>query len=183
MRAALVAFAVLCVSPTFSTAEEDTYRLYEIEHAMRTPGVSAPMTWEDCGQVNAYYDHSERRIIMCRELSSEPVEVVRFIYAHELAHAAIMQRQVPYTGSHEMAADEMAAVMLTLYRHRDDVLSAADWFWESGTDLPPWADHPDDKERGFRLYCLVQGSLAQNAGCYHRWNRALLSWMRLLGYS
>lgn len=133
--------------------------------------------------VNAFYFPALRHIVLCTELLALPPGVARFIYAHEYAHAVILQRGIPYTGSHEMAADELAAVTLALNGFVDDVNDAG-LFWISlGTNNPPWADHPDSDERGWTLRCLASGYNYRHEGCTKEFQRKLYTWWYLLGYA
>jgi hypothetical protein len=146
---------------------------------MRQPGVSVTVTWDTCGEVNAYYIISQRRIMMCRELLTLPLPFVRFVFAHEYGHAIIYQLQVPYTGSGEGAADEVAAVLLSLYGDDEAVTVTADFWRKRNINLPPWAEHPDDDIRGWTLRRIARAHKDLDAD----WVRLLATWNKLLGYT
>lgn len=185
----------------FHTDVKDPYRLNDVYHAMRTPGVEVSVEWEDCGEVNAYYYPRYKTVTMCRELLDLKPAFVRFVFAHELAHAVIMQRGIPFTGLHETAADELAAVMLSLYGFDRDVYAAGKVFYDlgvaevkAGEAVESWYDeHPGHKRRGAQLMCLANGSKTQDTfilddqGFYrctpYEWIRARYAWMTLLGYN
>lgn len=174
MRA--LALLVLC---GFSVTDQPN--LDRVANAMRTTGVEFATNWETCGQVNAFYNPEKKSVTLCTELLTVGGPAfVRFVYAHEIAHAVIIQRRIPYTGSHETAADELATVMLILYGDGAAVDEAAEFWWARKRDMPPWDDHADDKERGFRMACLLWGSRGENAGCYERWVHSRDSWLRML---
>lgn len=154
-----------------------------IEH-MRQPGVKVTIVTMDCGEVNAYYSPALRLVMLCNELEEVTSPAfTRFVLAHELAHAIIMQRDLPYTGSHEVAADELAAVILSLYGDQEAVMAAAAYFIESAQEDEPRDDHPGDLKRGFVLACIAKGSQGVTADfCTVEWPRLSRAWMRLLGY-
>lgn len=169
--------AVLCLS---GAAEAKDLR--DVMYAMRTPGVSTTVSWEDCGQVNAFYIISKRHVVLCNELKILPEPVIRYVLAHELAHGIIHQRDIPYTVSGEAAADELAGVMLLLYGDEEAVHSASLFWWTQGENNPPWDDHPDDDERGWRLGELWAGYHGRTEELWWYFRRATAAWFRLLGY-
>lgn len=151
---------------------------------MAHPGVTVRVDVVDCGTVeNAWYYPDTKHVEFCSSLLALPAPVARFILAHELAHAIIVQLDVPYTGSHEEAADELAA--LVLLATGDDLREVARyWYQESiTTEVPTWADHPSHLQRFHTLRCMA----AEAAGtleplCYRGgFKRAARTWMRLLG--
>ncbi len=156
-----------------------------VEAAFRFPGVEFGVDWKDCGFENAFYHPSTRRVTMCNELRAHPAGVQRYILAHELSHAVIMQRDIPYTGSHEWAADELAGVILTVMGHSDDLIAGAEFWLSRGADENPYDDHPGDVRRALNLACMVWTRPAtydeDGAGvCNTRWSHVLLAWVRLL---
>ncbi len=128
--------------------------------------------WEVCGEINGYYHTIERRMVLCYELLKVGGGFVRFVVAHEMAHAIITQLGIPYTGLHEMAADELAAVVLKLSDREDDVLAGAEYFRSHARPENPYGAHPSDMRRYVLLNALVADSWY--------WERALNSWARLL---
>jgi hypothetical protein len=167
-------------------------RLDRVFQAMRFEGVSiSAIKWEDCGSINAWYapvDFTEngktykaKSITLCNELRELPAGAIRFVFAHELAHAVIHQRGVPFTGSEEVAADELAAVILGLNKWGDDIREMAAYFGsKADSPVPPWDPHPDYDERAFTLYCYADASEGVRRYCSEDWTRAVLSWFELL---
>jgi len=140
------------------------------------------VSFAKCGQVNATYWPATDNIIICRETLEQPEGVVRFVVAHEMAHAVIHQRDIPFTGSEETAADELAAVTLLVWGHEFDVLITGLYFHEHGQDEDPTDPHPGDERRAYTLMCLAEGSETQPdwPWCRPEWARALHTWVRLL---
>lgn len=155
-----------------------------IAESMTLDGMTVKMAFVACGEVNAYYYPSLKTVFMCNELLDESFGVIRFVAAHEMAHAIIMQKDLPYTGSHEDAADELAAVYLYANDLSDDVLEAAEWFYRFRQHKgPPFDDHTDPEKRAFKLLCLwdgARGSESELDVCYDRFSRAMRTWDRLL---
>lgn len=174
--------ALLFCTDSLRAEPHPEVHLEQVDYIMHTAGVEYRMVWEECGELNAYYSHGDKTVTMCTETLALPVGVVQYIYAHEVAHAIIVQRNLPYTGSHETAADELASVMMILYGKGDAIWESANWWYETNVDNPPWDDHADGKERGYRMGCLVVGSRGETEHCYARWVHARDSWLRLLGY-
>lgn len=136
--------------------------------------------WMDCGEVNGYYLPAMDTIIMCNELRTLPRGLVAHVYAHELAHAFIRKFDVPYTGSEEWAADELAAYTLITLGRPDDVLEAAKFVLES-PDENPVSDHPGGTRRAGYLLCMVQQSKDQGPSwCYVDYKRIAKVWKRWL---
>lgn len=189
MKYAVLAWALL-LALCLGFAGSDAYDMRQTYNVMRLPGVQVTVKWEGCGEVNAYYYPRDKSITLCNELKELDPAVVRFIFAHEMAHAIIVQKGVPFTGLHETAADELAAVMLGLYGHQDDVRAAGRWFFaRPNGDYWP-GEHPSHLRRGFALMCLAnkgeRGWVIGDDGIAPcpklEWHRAVDSWMRLLGY-
>lgn len=178
------------------SAPPDDNRMQRIYEAMSMPGVTVNVQWATCGQVNAFYTHEgglmylgseilflePKSIVLCRELADLPDGFTHFVFAHELAHAVIVQREIPYTGSHETAADELAAYVMSIYGMSDDVMAASDYFMEQGNDETPWDDHPGDMRRGIALGCIADGSQnIYHSFCPVRFDRIQRAWNKLLG--
>lgn len=165
--------------------EKDTsVRLDDIHSAMSYPGVQVVVKWGDCGSPNAFYHPVSRHIHMCNELRQLPNGVTRFIFAHEMAHAIIWQRNIPYTVSEEATADELAAYALYLTGNQADIQAAADWFATKhvqGWRVHPMDDHPDHLKRAVTLMCLSLGYEGNAMGCPRNWMRFVTTWNRLLG--
>lgn len=185
-RRLLVAWLVLLLLTGYTAVPfPDPLRLGGIPAVMIDGRVRVTTHWEECGALNAFYSPAKRSITLCTELLAAPPGFVRYVYAHELAHAVIIQLDIPFTGSHEAAADELAAVMFGLYGMADDIDEAGRYWMARGQDNPPWSDHPDDDWRGLRLRCLAYGAVSKNRDheCTEMFLRASSSWLRLLGYT
>lgn len=168
----------------FSTpAKRDALNLQPVINAFLFDGVETKITWDTCGQVNAYYHPSTRTVTLCNELKTLPPGVIRYVLAHELSHSVIMQRGVAYTGSHEASADELAAVMLILLGNEQDVLAGAAFWAGLGRDEDPYDDHPGDLRRAHTLRCLVWTSQDEPFAelvCNANYSRVVSAWVRLL---
>ena len=76
----------------------------------------------ECGEINAYYDSSQKAIFMCYEFMSyidglfddvsESNRVIDFVFYHELGHALIDAYELPTTGPEEDAADSFSAYIM-----------------------------------------------------------------------
>lgn len=171
-----------------STGNPDPEGLAGVVRSMRTPGAGVKVTWgwEACGGFNAWYDPATRHITMCEELRAAPEGFIRYVFAHEYAHAIIVQRGVPYTGSHEVAADELAGVIMSLHGYSNDIIVAGEFWASRGRNAPYYDDHPDDDERGFTLMCIGAGYQQSREApgvyvCGEEFDRRQRSWWRLLG--
>jgi hypothetical protein len=154
-----------------------------IADAMTLPGMKVSLSYRDCGQVNAYYWYATKTVVICNELLDEPIGFVRFVMAHEMAHAVIMQKDIPYTGSHEDAADQLAAVFLYVNDMREDIYEAAEWFYQWRDAEPsPLDDHTWPHQRAWQLFCYYVGTEETGSECNHRFGQALKAWDRLLKF-
>ena len=172
--------ALLLTSPS-----ADPLGLAPVEEAFRMPGVTFSVGWQPCGEINAWYSPADRAVLLCDEIRALGAPAVRYFLAHELSHAVIDQRAIPYTGSQEAAADELASVVLGVYGWSQDVLAGAEFFAhmaELGEDPPFWDPHPAYAHRSATLVCLAR----ESTGNYplfcdpNEWGRALHSWTVLL---
>lgn len=180
----LLAWAVMAGAMANAATPATAYpRLDDIRDHMRYPGLEVTVEWVPCGTPNAFYIPRTRTVRMCTELlPTHPPGVIRFFFAHEMAHALIHQLEVPFTYSEEAAADELAAVILVLSNNAEDVSDAADWFATKhmeGWVVHPLIDHPDHLKRAVVLKCLSMGREAPPQ-CPRDWNRAVWTWGRLL---
>lgn len=139
------------------------------------------IVWEDCGEVNAGYAPSLRLIVMCNELNGAvSKEVQRVILAHEMAHAYFDQYDIPFTGSEEAAADELAYVALTELGDLQAIMAIADFYYSlPGEEGDEDADHPNNKTRATIAACaVIHGGGGKTAECptdpdriKHTWDR------------
>jgi hypothetical protein len=186
IRRLLAAWAILAVLAGTTAAEPppDPLGLAPIVSMFNFDGTQTKVVWDDCGEVNAYYQNSTRTVTMCNELIGAMTPgAIRYVLAHELSHGVIMQLRVPYTGSHEAAADELAAVMLIATGRPEDVLRGAEFWASLGRDENPYDDHPGDNRRSFTLMCLVATSMELDPlrTCNADYDRSLSAWVKLLG--
>lgn len=153
-----------------------------IVDSMTLDGMDVGLTFLDCGQSNAFYYPEDHMVVVCNELlEAEDFGVVKFVVAHEMSHAIIMQKDLPYTGSHEDAADELAAVYMYVNDMPEEIFSAAEWFWQySEYEGGLFDDHTWPKQRAGRLLCLFVGAVGDTGVCGARFERALRTWDRLL---
>lgn len=139
---------------------------------------------KDCGQVNAYYNPTDRSITFCYELmehffklyksagdsdkqANESMnDAITFVFLHELGHALIHNYDLPVTANEEDAADRCSAY-ICIEELGDDgvkaILSAADAFQiESKNRTPDKRSMADEhllqEQRFFNSLCMVYGS-------------------------
>ncbi len=184
---------LLCLGCAVAPDGTPDLHLDRVREAMRMPGVEVSVRWLDCGEVNAFYTPegtevwgikvAPRTVVMCNELRGEAPGFVRYVLAHELSHAIIHQRRIPFTGSEEVAADELAAVVFGVYEWQADLYATANRYRRMGDVwVPPWDPHPAPLKRAFTIGCLA----AESENKYpvfcdsSDWEHALTSWIRLL---
>jgi len=175
----LLAILAIVFSCAAAPAEPD-FELDAIADAFRFEGVHTTYEWRDCGMVNAFYDPHRRHVLLCNELRDLEPGAVRYIFAHELSHGVIMQRGVPYTTSHEGAADELAALWLVVIGRADDVYAGARFWRGLGRDENPYDDHFSDLRRAHSLECIARGAQGKSFMCTLEYRRIVKTWIRLL---
>lgn len=179
-------WGALVLALAIAPPEKDPHpRLDDIADHFTFEGVRVNgVGWGPCGSLNAFYDPTTQSIRMCEELVTIDPGVVRFFFAHELAHAVIVQRGIPYVGSEEVAADELAGYVLVLSGNAADLHAASEYFankYAEGWRVPPWDAHPDNLNRAITLECLSLGRLSnKEPACYRSWDRVLWTWTTLL---
>ena len=139
-----------------------------------------------CGQANAFYSPSEKKIEICYEyvedqdyrfsqiyemgtieLDTAVIDVVDSTFYHELGHAIIDIYQLPYTGLNEDAADQFSNYIMT--EHTDAGIgqrvlehTALDYYLlheEHGMESALYADtHSLDIQRFQNTACFAYGS-------------------------
>lgn len=145
----------------------------EIVAGMTMRGMApTKVIWKACGQPNGYYTPADNTITMCYELLDFGPGVTRFVAAHEMGHSVINQLRIPYTGLQEMAADELAAVVLHLTDHFQDVVDASTFFHDLGRTEDPLDPHPSDMRRFVLLWLLANET--------NYFDHALYTWACLL---
>lgn len=136
--------------------------------------------FEDCGEINAFYDPEKKRISMCWELleytaeqfskdgaSDEEaatgfVSATVFTFFHELGHALVDLLDLPITGKEEDVVDQLATWILVAGGD-DGALMAIDgavsFVDEEGDEEPAtWGEHSLDQQRFYNIVCWVYGS-------------------------
>jgi hypothetical protein len=144
------------------------------------------ITVGECGQVNAFYDPKNKRLVMCDELighyvktftpvsktTEEMAESVLyttlFVFFHELGHGLVDIYDLPVTGKEEDAVDDFSTVLLLEMGEPGykAVLSTAHWFAIEGgqadnSNLAFWDEHSLDMQRFFNIACLAYGKEPQ----------------------
>jgi hypothetical protein len=134
-----------------------------------------------CGESNAFYRPSDRRIVMCDELLTHFAELFApsadsheslgesmlytnlFVFFHELGHGLIDIYDLPTVGREEDAVDEFSTLLLLEAGEAGvkAVLKAAEWFHlqgqQSSSDLAFWDEHSLDQQRFYGVACLMYG--------------------------
>jgi Putative metallopeptidase len=149
-----------------------------------------PIIYIEDGKLNASYTPSQHKIVVSYDLvafllrffrshgvadpEQRTRETVAFILLHEFAHALIGELQLPAVGREEDAADELATLLAEQILGDQGVqsaLTAAQWFQLMGSsqikmgELQFWDEHSLDRQRFFKILCLVYG--ANPAGTEH----------------
>lgn len=139
-----------------------------------------PIQFTKCGVVNAFYDPSQNRIIMCREFLSYLADVFKpvakdttelgngivgamiFAFFHETGHCLIDQLQLPATGREEDAVDDFSTYVLSTNDETAQMaLAGAYWFHlqaQSGDQTPFSDEHAFDDQRFYNIICHIYGS-------------------------
>jgi len=136
----------------------------------------------DCGVVNAFYDPSSHRIIMCYEFMSYLADVFKpvakdtdelgnailgamiFAFFHETGHCLIDQLEIPATGREEDAVDGFSTYILVAGGDASVKMALAGAYWfqlqqQSGGDQTPFSDeHALDMQRFYNILCWIYGS-------------------------
>lgn len=150
---------------------------------MRLPQ-DLPVSFEECGEQNAFYDTESRSITMCYELFTQLGEMFAdpeasdeevgeailgaafFIFLHEFGHGLVDLFELPITGKEEDAVDDFATLVLINAGEDAAAASAISHFgtladeYESGdsTDLAFWDEHSLNAQRVYSIACLLYGS-------------------------
>lgn len=151
---------------------------------MTLPGMAVTWDQPDCdGQFNAAYDLTSKMVHVCTSVLRAGPELTRFVVAHEMAHAMMDQLDLPYTGSGEAAADELAALYAIATDSVQDVNAAADLFWlDAELNAGWWDDHQNPGQRSRILRCFAAGAAGLDwmFDCRVRLARAARAWARIL---
>lgn len=158
-------------------------QLAKLAAKLSDPRVHIEVEVKTCGQENAFYYPDTRTITFCTEMMKYG-GAARFFLAHEIAHAYIVQLDLPFTGSHEAAADELASYLLIKAGMAKDVRAAGRYWREQAvlSNVPGYADHPDHDQRGWTMSCLADEALKVPTSIFCRGDLARVqhNWARIL---
>lgn len=119
------------------------------------PGVEVEVRWEPCDEENSYYQPWDHTIHLCTEMEAHPSAAVVFA-AHEMGHA--ITTQLLSVGG-EQEADELAALAMIKFDHRQELLDAALYYKEQADqDHIPGDPHPSNRFRAWEMACIEAGS-------------------------
>jgi len=177
----------------------EEYFEYQIEYLnsiFRLPH-DVEIVVSECNEVNAFYDYTTKQITMCYEfmdsvfsdfetyyfeeglevtdeqLSIENLDVVDFVFYHELGHALVDIYQLPITGLEENVVDQFAALIMLLTENVDDyegivaqdiLYSVGTWFFiqaNLGYEHVYWDVHNLDIQRFYNISCYAYGQNPQ----------------------
>lgn len=146
------------------------------------PMLKVDVEWAVCGGPNAFYFPSMKKLGVCLEMLTMPKGVFEFVIAHELAHAFIWQRGIPYTGSGEDAADELAALYLLAHNKEQALKDTAKELQTQATGraMRPEAEHAENARRAYVLSCLADPNHSAEYTCAGRLERVVRNWGRLV---
>ncbi len=142
-----------------------------------------PITFTECGFVNAYYTSDTKEIVICDELleqfgqnfayfvSTEEeldqaiTDATYFILYHELGHGLIDIYNLNYSGREEDVVDQLSTVILAT-AGEDGVRAAvtgANYFYLTSSQIdtssyPFWDTHSLNQQRYYNILCWVYGS-------------------------
>lgn len=148
--------------------------------------VDVRIKFENCDEVNAFYDSETHTISICWELIEDTannfsrenadadvalasaMNSVLFIFFHELGHALIHILDLPITGREEDAVDQLATWLLLVTDNQEGGLMALDGAAsfrhdaeaeaESEEKQATWDEHSLNEQRYFNITCWVYGS-------------------------
>jgi Putative metallopeptidase len=163
---------------------------------MRYPGADrTSVQWATCFTPNAFYDAETDSVFLCYEivpllkdaLEDDWVLGLQAIVAHEMGHSVVDHQGIPYTGSQEAAADEIAAITLGA-AGLGEVNEAISKFWVhiwpreilSSLDGPLGEDHPNSNMRARFFACMAAGEAGTDPLCEVRYRKAWDNWSHLL---
>ncbi|HLL75536.1 MAG TPA: DUF4344 domain-containing metallopeptidase [Pyrinomonadaceae bacterium] len=140
------------------------------------------LSFDQCGEVNAYYDPERRRVSLCyelledlyrvfeeeaesqEELDDEVAGATVFVFFHELGHALVHVLELPITGREEDAVDQLSTFLVTdgTEEGAATALDAARSFYadaeaEEGGEPDYWNEHSLNRQRFYNIICWVYG--------------------------
>ena len=133
--------------------------------------------FESCGVVNAYFEPSRNRIVICLEFidlirehtqkldansrAAVMSDIIWGLYFHELAHAVIGINNVPFTGREEDVADQFATFLEIEIEKRgvsNRNVTSTVWFWQQLAK--------DDRRHNMADEHSLSGVRAYNVACW-----------------
>ena len=137
-----------------------------------------PVSFEICGEENAFYYPATSSITMCYELAAHYISELRNVYEddddlsasvfgalhwvflHELGHALIDIYDIPITGKEEDSADQFATHMALRQGNAGlgALLSMVYLYGSSESRSTEWGVHSSDKQRYYNILCTIYGS-------------------------
>lgn len=138
-----------------------------------------PVVFGDCGQVNAYYEPSNKRIVICYELveylldnvvklfpknvdlaSDAYHRAIVFVFFHEVGHAYVDLSDMETTGLDEDVADQISTyLMWALDFESVSALGGFTFFQlDNDTTLDIWDEHTPDAKRLANIACWSYGA-------------------------
>ena len=142
-----------------------------------------PITFKECGFVNAYYTLATKEIFICDELvenfaqnfvyfvSSEAeldkavTDATFFILFHELGHGLIDIYDLTYSGKEEDVADQLSTLVLVNLGEdgAKAAITGANLFYITSSNIdagsyPFWDEHSLNQQRYYNILCWVYGS-------------------------
>lgn len=176
-----VIYNALQDSLEFSVPQESDGLIAQLNAKFALPR-DLTVSFQECGEANAFYDPEQVKIEMCYEFLKQYTDILGdansssdayadeviysalFTFFHELGHAFVDQYQLPITGLEENVVDEFAAVMLLELQDDDAVIAGIDQFdvdaeeEEQLQEVPFWASHGLGAQRYYTVSCIIYGS-------------------------
>lgn len=146
--------------------------LFDFPHGLR-------VSFRKLNQPNAFYSQGDHSILLGRELVLQAkdffvssgysereavrraIDVLVYVYLHELGHAAISELRIPVVGREEDAVDEFAAMLFVSAGKGDYAVAAADYYGIRAENYKQdfFSDtHSLDPQRFANIYALMYGS-------------------------
>jgi hypothetical protein len=149
-----------------------------------------PITFKQCGFVNAYYTLDTKEIVICdellesfadnfayyvntkEELNNAIIGATYFIIFHELGHGLIDIYDLTYSGKEEDVADQLASIVLISVGEdgAKSAITGANFFYitssQIGEGYPFWDEHSLNQQRYYNILCWVYGSDQQKYGYF-----------------
>jgi len=152
---------------------------------------------EECNEANAFYDYTTKQIIMCYEfmdsvysdfstyysevgtevteeqLGQSNLDVVDFVFYHELGHALVDIYLLPITGLEENVVDQFAVYFILSVEQdadyegilfQDMLYNVGTWFFildQYGYEHVYWDVHNLDVQRFYNISCYAYGQNPQ----------------------